>query len=144
MPRANYSPTESKYKGGADEMFITYELPQKTRGGDKSDYPKVKRVYIAGEIESTEMGDFEKKSGKQVHGMKIEFKQRRQGYERAGYTAEREDTGTEYDVAPTTVESTEQRFTKIVELPEQAHDVKFFNGKDKLPDRYRSALQDIT
>ena len=45
-----YRPTESKYKGGAHEMYITYDLKQKTRGGESRLYPKVKRVYIAGDI----------------------------------------------------------------------------------------------
>ncbi len=42
-PRAQaprYQPTESKYKGGADEMYITYDLEQPTRGGGKALYPK--------------------------------------------------------------------------------------------------------
>ena len=29
----HYRPTESKYKGGAQEMYVTYDLEQKTRGG---------------------------------------------------------------------------------------------------------------
>mgnify|MGYP006987906056 CR=1 FL=1 len=27
----DYKPTESKYKGGAREMYVTYDLEQKTR-----------------------------------------------------------------------------------------------------------------
>ena len=29
----HYTPTEAKYKGGAQEMHVTYDLPQETRGG---------------------------------------------------------------------------------------------------------------
>ena len=144
MPEQSYTPTEAKYKGGADQKFVTYELPQKTSGGDTTDYPKVKRVYIAGDVESIRIGDFEKKSGKKVHGVKIDFRQGREGYERSGYTAERSDTGTEYQVAPTKVEGTEQHFTQIVELPAQAHDVSFYESERELPERYRSALQDVS
>ena len=48
--RTGYRPTESKYKGGAHEMYVTYDLEQKTRGGDMAIYPKVRRVYIAGDV----------------------------------------------------------------------------------------------
>jgi len=46
----SYRPTESKYKGGAHDMFVTYDLDERTRGGGTATYPKVKRVYIAGEV----------------------------------------------------------------------------------------------
>jgi hypothetical protein len=42
-----YRSTDSK--GGAHEMYVTYDLEQKTRGGESALYHKVKRVYIAGE-----------------------------------------------------------------------------------------------
>ena len=29
----DYRSTESKYKGGAHEMYVTYDLEQRTRGG---------------------------------------------------------------------------------------------------------------
>jgi hypothetical protein len=48
--KSRYRPTESRYKGGAQEMYVTYDLQQKTRGGGQALYPKVKRVYIAGEV----------------------------------------------------------------------------------------------
>jgi hypothetical protein len=38
-----YRATESKYKGGAHEMYVTYDLEQRTRSGSAI-YPKVKRV----------------------------------------------------------------------------------------------------
>ena len=31
--KRSYHPTESKYKGGAREMYVTYDLEQHTRGG---------------------------------------------------------------------------------------------------------------
>lgn len=138
-----YTPTEAKYKGGAEQKLITYDLPQKTRGGGTADYPKVKRVYVAGEVEDFSVGDFEKKSGRKVHGAKLELKQSREGYERSGYTAERGDTGKEYEVSGSEVPPTEQRFTKIVELPEDAKNVQYFDSESDLPERYRSALQDV-
>jgi hypothetical protein len=48
--KGRYRTTESKYKGGASEMYITYDLEQKTRGGGSTLLPKVKRVYIAGDV----------------------------------------------------------------------------------------------
>ncbi len=46
----HYKTTESKYKGGAKEMYVTYDLWQATRGENQALYPKVKRVYIAGHV----------------------------------------------------------------------------------------------
>ncbi len=45
-----YRPTESKYKGGASEMYVTYDLNRKTQGGGMATYPKIKRIYIAGDV----------------------------------------------------------------------------------------------
>ena len=137
----NYRPTEAQYKGGAEEMYVTYELLQATRGDNKAHYPKVKRVYIAGDVTGWEVGHFEKRSGKKVFGMAIDYEQRREGYHREEYTAQRSDTGTEYEVPPTDVEPSVSRFTQIVELPEQAEDVQFH--QQELPSRYQDALQAI-
>ena len=46
----SYRPTESKFKGGAKEMYVTYDVSQTTRNGGHALYPKVKRVYIAGKV----------------------------------------------------------------------------------------------
>lgn len=135
----DYTPTEAQYKGGADEKYITYDLEQKTRGDDTATYPKVKRVYIAGDVKDWEVGTFEKKSGKKVFGVKIEYEQTREGYERSGYTAERD--GTTYEVEPTNVPESKSQFTQIVELPEDAENVNL--REDELPERYASALQSI-
>ena len=137
----SYTPTEAKYKGGAEEMYITYDLEQETRGEHRALYPKVKRVYIAGDVKNWEVGTFEKKSGKIVYGVKIEYEQTRKEYDRKGYTAKRSDTGTEYKVPPTHVEASSQDFKKIVEVPEEAQNVQFHT--DKLPKEYQDALQDV-
>lgn len=126
---ADYTPTEAEYKGGAEEMYVTYDLQQKTRGGGTATYPKVKRVYIAGKVRDWDVGDFEKQSGRTVHGVKIEYSQTREGYE-----AER--GGTEYQVDPST-----SRYAKIVEIPDAAENAAF-RGTE-LPEKYRSALQDV-
>jgi hypothetical protein len=62
--RERYRPTESKYKGGAHEMYVTYDLEQKTRGGGSAMYPKIKRVYIAGDLKDWKRGAFKKRSGR--------------------------------------------------------------------------------
>jgi hypothetical protein len=67
--KSHYRPTESKYKGVASEMYVTYELEQKTRGGGSARLPKVKRVYIAGDFTGWELGEFRKRSGREVHGV---------------------------------------------------------------------------
>ena len=51
-------------------MFVTYDLEQRTRSGGAI-YPKVKRVYIAGEVRDVAVGDFVKRSGRRVHGVPL-------------------------------------------------------------------------
>lgn len=137
--RSAYRPTESKYKGGAHEMYVTYDLEQKTRGGGEALYPKVKRVYIAGDVKHWEVGNFKKRTGREVYGVKIAYEQTREGYDRQGYTAEREQT--EYEVQPAHVGRTLQTFSQVVEVPRDAQQVQF-HERD-LPERYRSAIQDV-
>ena len=87
-----YKTTESKYKGGAEEMYVTYDLWQETRGDGRALYPKVKRVYIAGRVKDWHAGTFAKRTGKHVHGVKIEYEQSRTAYARKGYTVTRGST----------------------------------------------------
>ncbi|MGM0541524.1 MAG: hypothetical protein ACQEQR_03670 [Pseudomonadota bacterium] len=136
-----YRSTESKYKGNAHEMYVTYDLEQETRGDKTATYPKVKRVYIAGDVTDWKIGTFDKQSGKKVFGVKIDYEQSRQAYKRSGYTAKRSDTGTEYDVGPAKVEESHSTFTQIVELPEAAKNIDFH--EDGLPREYQSALQNV-
>src|SRR2546427_43291 len=117
-----YRPTESKYKGGAGEMYVTYDLEQKTRGGGSATYPKVKRVYIAGDVKDWKAGRVRKKSGREVRGVRIEYEQGRKRYRREGYTAAR--GATTYPVAPASVGATAQRFAQVVEVPEGARNVR--------------------
>jgi hypothetical protein len=135
----NYHPTESKYKGGAHEMYVTYDLEQNTRGGQSAMYPKVKRVYIAGDVKDWEVGTFKKRSGREAYGVKIDYEQTREGYHRESYSAERGET--HYEVRPADVRPTAQTFTQIVELPTEAQNIQFHEGA--LPEKYRDALQDI-
>src|SRR5262249_35269490 len=125
-----YRPTESKYKGGAEEMYITYDLEQRTRGGTAV-YPKVKRVYIAGQVKDWKVGDFTKRSGKRAQGVRVEYEQRRGGHRRSAYTASR--GGRTYRVSPATVKPANQRFAQVVEVPEAARNVQFH--KRELPPR---------
>ncbi len=134
-----YKSTESKYKGGAQEMYITYDLWQETRGDNRALYPKVTRVYIAGDVQNWQVGDFRKRTGKQVHGVKIDYEQSRGGYARKGYTAKRGDT--EYQVQATLIPAGKSHFSKIVEVPHDAQNVAFH--QHNLPPKYQEALQDI-
>jgi hypothetical protein len=137
--KQRYRPTEAKYKGGAEEMYVTYDLAQETRGGGRALYPKVQRVYVAGKVKDWRLGTFAKRTGTKVHGVKIDYEQSRAAYERKGYTAAR--GGTRYQVAPATVARSTSRFSKVVEVPQGARNVRFHAGK--LPKEYRDALQDV-
>ena len=136
-----YRPTESKYKGGAHEMYITYDLKQKTRSGAERLYPKVKRVYIAGDVKDWKTGTMKKRSGKTVHGVAIEYEQSRKGFQRKSFTAKRGST--RYSVKPSSVGSAAQKFRKVMEVPQDAQNIHFYVTAGKLPSKYRSALQNI-
>jgi hypothetical protein len=135
----HYKATESKYKGGAKEMYVTYDLWQQTRGENRALYPKVKRVYIAGEVKGWQQGTFQKRTGMIVRGVKIDYEQSRAGYSRKGYTAHRGNTA--YKVAPAKIESSTTSFSQIVEVPEDAQNVAFHAGD--LPKKYQDALQSV-
>jgi hypothetical protein len=135
----HYKTTESKYKGGAEEMYVTYDLWQETRGENRALYPKVKRVYIAGQVKNWQVGTFKKRTGKEVYGVKVDYEQSREGYERKGYAATRGDT--HYKVAPVKVGKGKSSFSQIVEVPEDAQNVKFYTGN--LPKKYQDALQNV-
>ena len=137
----HYKTTESKYKGGAKEMYVTYDLWQATRGENQALYPKVKRVYIAGDVKGWNAGAVRKRTGREVHGVRIEYEQNRQGYRRKAYGAQRGRT--DYTVGPTSVGSTAQRFVQVVEVPERARNVHFYPQHAALPAKYREALQRI-
>jgi hypothetical protein len=133
-----YRPTEAKYRRGAEEMYVTYDLEQKTRSGT-ADYPKVKRVYVPGEVTQAKVGEVEKKSGKKVHGVRIDYEQHRKAFRRRPYTAHRGDTT--YEVSSTEVPANVRHLTKVVEVPKRAKHVAF-RGKH-LPKKYQSALQAV-
>jgi len=138
-PHHRYKSTESKYKGGAKEMYVTYDLWQETRGNNRALYPKVKRVYIAGDVKHWQTGTFQKRTGKTVYGVKIDYEQSRAGYSRRGYTAHRGNT--EYKVAPAQIEGGKSSFSQIIEVPEDAQNVAFH--ADHLPPKYEDALQNV-
>jgi hypothetical protein len=139
--KAHYRPTESKYKGGAREMYVSYDLEQKTRGGGSAMYPKVKRVYIAGNVKDWKTGVVKKRSSRKAYGVLIEYEQSRKSYRRKAYTAER--GGTAYKVSPASVGATSQRFRQVVEIPKEARKVRFYIGASRLPAKYRHALQNV-
>jgi len=136
-----YHPTESKYKGGAHEMYVTYDLEQKTRSDGSAIYPKVKRVYIAGQVLAWKVGVVKKKSGREVYGVQINYEQSRKSYHRKGYTAQRGQTT--YATSPASVGSTSQKFAQVIEVPERAGNVRFYTHLGELPATYRHALQRV-
>jgi hypothetical protein len=122
-------------------MYLTYDLEQRTRGGGSALIPKSKRVYIAGDVKGWQLGEFRRRSGREVHGVRIEYEQSRRPYRRAGYRATRGRT--QYEVPPAGVEATTQRFAQVVELPAKARNVQFHNDANGLPEPYRHATQNV-
>jgi hypothetical protein len=141
IAQKGYRFTESKYKGGAHEMYVTYDLKQQTRGEQSAMYPKVKRVYVSGNVTDWKTGIVRNKLGRQVHGVRIEYEQTRRDYRRKGYVARRGET--EYCAAAANVAAAAQRFAQVVELPAAARNVHFYSDHSELPARYREALQRV-
>jgi hypothetical protein len=139
--RRHYRPTESKYKGGANDMFVTYDLPQMTRSGRSAMVPKVKRVYIAGDVNDVSTGSMLKRSGRRVRGVRIGYCQTREGYSRREFVAHRE--GRAHPVSAALVKPAKQKFTEVVEVPEKARNVHFYRSRELLPERYAHALQRV-
>jgi hypothetical protein len=142
LGQRRYRPTESKYKGGAAEMYVTYDLEQRTRGGGHALYPKVKRVYIAGKLIDWRAGsDLRKRTGRRVKGVRLEYQQSRERYRRGPYEAERGKT--KYEVSPAAVGKTSQHFVQIVEVPERAENIDVHDSAESLPAKYKDALQNV-
>lgn len=129
--KQTYRPTESKYKGGAHEMYVTYDFDQKTRSGKMATYPKVKRVYIAGDVIDWKVGHFTKRTGRKVKGVKVTYEKEREGFYREA-TQKR---------SAAHVEPATTSFTQIVELPEKAKHIQFF--PDQLPAQYSETIQSV-
>jgi len=134
--------TGSKYKGGAHhDMFVVYDLKPRTRTGTSALYPKVKRVHIAGNVEKVTKGRMRKRSGRQVRGVRIEYVHTRKGYRREPFL---EYWNIEpHLVEPRAVRPAQQRFIQMVELPERAHNVRFYPSREQLPEKYAHALQRV-
>lgn len=136
-----YHSTASKYKGGAQEMYVTYDIKRETRSGSQALYPKVKRVYIAGDIKKVKTGDVRKRSGREVRGVMINYEQNRSSASRRSFTSQRGQTT--YAVKPSHMPGSRQTFTKVVEIPEDARSVHFYKNSKQLPAKYKSALQNV-
>jgi len=103
-------------------MYVTYDLEQKTRSDGSAIYPKVKRVYIAGQVLDWKVGVVKKKSGREVYGVQINYEQSRKSYYRKGYTAQRGKTT--YETSPASVGAASQTFAQVIEVPKGAGNVR--------------------
>jgi len=138
------SRTESKSKNGAKEMYITYDLPRETRSGDSVLSPKVKRVYITGKVSGWRVGGFANRTGREVHGVKIEYEQNEKGQSRSRAKRDEQEAykirrgNIVYKVLPFKLVGATSHSSQIVEVPEAAQNVKLYTGK--LPRKYQAAL----
>lgn len=122
------APCACAYIGGADQMFVTYELELGPDAGEDGSCPQVTRVYLSGDLCSWEIGTFKTRSGAEVYGVKIEYQQTHETYRAR-------DLDTEYESAADT-----RRYTKIIEVPRAATTIEL---RAELPDRYRQALHQL-
>lgn len=100
---STYRSTESQYKNGAREMYVTYDLAQRTRR-DGARVPKVKRVYIASDVANWKVGTFAKRTGKRVRGamrgVRIEYRQSRSAYTRSSHATSKGSDSAKWQRAP--------------------------------------------
>jgi hypothetical protein len=124
----SYRPTEAKYNGGAEDYYVTYDLPQKMRGKVVV-LPRVKRVYLAGTVVKTGAPrKIEKRTGRMVRGFRVTYVQSRAAYQRKDASR---------------VRGAQQTFTQVVEVPEKARNVKFYSSASGLGAKYKHALQRV-
>lgn len=74
-----------------------------------------------------------------MHGVKIDYEQSRTGYRRQPCAARRGSTA--YKVAQAKVSGGQSRFSKIVEVPQDARNIHFYKGS--LPVKYQTARQRV-
>ncbi len=132
----NYNSIESEYKTRSRNMFITYDLEQRTRNGNTAIYPKIKRVYIAGNIKDWKVGRMHKKSGREVRGISITYEQTRKGYDHKNFEFKCDNI--KYEIPTSIVSITYQEFTQIVEVPDNAKNMRFFADVSELPNKYKN------
>jgi hypothetical protein len=119
--------TESAYEGGAQEMYVSYDLPQRTRGGGTAIYPKVKRVYIPGDVVEWAVGRFRKRSGREVHGVRITYRVR--GDRSRDDLSAKQGRATNV-VRPASLRPMGRRYTQVIGLPEEARNVQLHEAQD--------------
>lgn len=128
---------QPRYPTTVSDLYVTYDIEEVTASGQRTLEPHARRVSIGGEVREWQVGDFRRRSGREVHGIRIHYEQSRKGYLRDGFTATR--GGITYEVPSTDVEPGTSMFTHIVELPVRARNVQLHRGA--LPRRYREALR---
>jgi hypothetical protein len=121
MARDKYTPTEARFKGGAKEMYVTYDL-----GRSFGEAPRVKRVDVPGSLINARVGEFKNRMGRRVHGVRIQYRQDREPYTRSSGAR----------VGRTTL-----TLSKIVEVPTNARNITF---RESLPERYEHVLQNVS
>lgn len=113
------------------EMYVTYDLAQRTRGGGSAIFPKVKRVYIPGDVIEWGVGRFRKRSGRMVYGVRIT-------YELGDGTA---PVGIRTVASATNVQpaaSGARRYTQVVELPDAARNIQLHEAQQNGRSRMRA------
>jgi hypothetical protein len=107
------------------EMYITYELAQRTRGGGSAIFPRVKRVYIPGDVVEWGVGRFRKRSGRMVHGVRITYRMRDGAAPEEPRKAPRSTTNT----AGGDTSAPARRFTQVIDLPDAARNVQLHEAQ---------------
>ncbi|RWJ04890.1 MAG: hypothetical protein EOR25_30050 [Mesorhizobium sp.] len=93
---------------------------------------------MPGKVVGWQIGTFEKKSGRSVYGLKLEYQQSRKRYVRKAYKAKRGRIS--HEVPETKAAETTQSFTKIIEVPEIAKNIRLREG---LPKECAPARQNV-
>lgn len=110
-----YKPSTAKFAGRTKTYFIIYKISQKLVNGKKQLRTKVKRVYISGKLKSWARGTFPSRFGSRIHGIKFTYVNPIKG-----------GAGRLHRIKS-------MRITKLVDIPENARDVRVSSRAPKGP-----------
>lgn len=125
----SYKPTEARYRGGGEIKYLVYNSPQPLRSGRIQQRTRAQRLYFPASAKEISLGSpttMEKRTGKQVYGVKVSYR-----HQLSAAKAHRGKTTYE-------LPSRWAKKEKVVELPPNAKDIHL---TDRPPEGPRMAVR---
>jgi len=92
-------------------------------------------------VKDWKTGVVRKKTGREVHGVRIEYEQSRKGYQRGD--TRRTEVRRNIAYSPQPSKRAPDVFAQVVEIAKRARNVRFYSDHAELPVEYRQALQRV-